>query len=215
MEKYVDCHNCQNQYDCERTYLGGCTDGKEWEQEEKKLTDEEIVKALENNAMGYGAGIIGDLYQLTLDLIHRLQDEKKDMHQDLIQAEKYAEKLSIGNARQKAEIERLTERETFFENAWKTSLESTQTVEIALKANRAREEELQKQVDELKEEKLSAVCDLNMRIVELDNELKQAVKDTVKEILTELIERAHSNGCIDLTVNEVKAWFREDYGVEV
>ena len=34
--------------------------------------------------------------------------------------------------------------------------------------------ELQKQVDELKDEKLSAVCDLNMRIVELDNELKQA-----------------------------------------
>ena len=45
MEKYVDCHNCQNQYDCEKTYLGGCTDGKEWEQEEKKLTDEEVIKA--------------------------------------------------------------------------------------------------------------------------------------------------------------------------
>lgn len=41
---------------------------------------------------------------------------------------------------------------------------------------------LQKQVDELKEEKLDAVCDLNMRIVELDNELKQTVKDTAKEI---------------------------------
>ena len=28
--KYVDCHNCKNIYDCERTYLGGCTDGEEW-----------------------------------------------------------------------------------------------------------------------------------------------------------------------------------------
>lgn len=46
--------------------------------------------------------------------------------------------------------------------------------------------ECQKQVDELKQEKLDAVCDLNMRIIELDNELKQAVKDTAKEILQEL-----------------------------
>ena len=29
--KYVDCHKCQYMYDCEYTYLGGCTDGKEWE----------------------------------------------------------------------------------------------------------------------------------------------------------------------------------------
>ena len=26
----VDCHDCRYMYDCERTYLGGCTDGKEW-----------------------------------------------------------------------------------------------------------------------------------------------------------------------------------------
>ena len=45
--------------------------------------------------------------------------------------------------------------------------------------------------------------------------VKQAVKDTAKEILQGLIEKAYLNGCIDLTVNEVKAWFREDYGVEV
>ena len=28
--EYVECHNCAEQYDCERTYLGGCTDGKKW-----------------------------------------------------------------------------------------------------------------------------------------------------------------------------------------
>ena len=36
MGKYINCHNCQNHYDCERTYLGGCTDGKEWENETEK-----------------------------------------------------------------------------------------------------------------------------------------------------------------------------------
>ena len=56
---------------------------------------------------------------------------------------------------------------------------------------------------------------LNEAYINLNNLYQQAVKDTAKEILTELIERAHSNGCIDLTVNEVKAWFREDYNVEV
>lgn len=35
MSKYVECQNCKYQYDCERTYLGGCTDGKEWEEEDE------------------------------------------------------------------------------------------------------------------------------------------------------------------------------------
>lgn len=82
------------------------------------------------------------------------------------------------------EIERLTERETFLENAWKTSLESTQTVEIALKANRAREEELQKQVDELKER---AKIDLENEKNWGKIQTKQAVKDTAKEILQKIM----------------------------
>lgn len=36
MFKYVDCHNCKNMCDCERTYLGGCTDGEELEETEKE-----------------------------------------------------------------------------------------------------------------------------------------------------------------------------------
>lgn len=28
--KLVECNNCKHQYDCERTYLGQCTDGEEW-----------------------------------------------------------------------------------------------------------------------------------------------------------------------------------------
>ena len=34
MSKYVECQNCKYQYDCERTYLGGCTDGEEWSEDE-------------------------------------------------------------------------------------------------------------------------------------------------------------------------------------
>ena len=30
MNEYVECNNCKYQYECERTYLGGCTDGEEW-----------------------------------------------------------------------------------------------------------------------------------------------------------------------------------------
>ena len=31
--KLVDCYNCKNQYDCDKTYLGCCTDGEEWTEE--------------------------------------------------------------------------------------------------------------------------------------------------------------------------------------
>ena len=40
-------------------------------------------------------------------------------------------------------------------------------------------------------------------------------EDTAKDILQGLIDKAYVNECIDLTIKEVKAWFREDYGVEV
>lgn len=35
IDKYVDCQNCEYQYDCDKTYLGGCTDGKEWGEEKE------------------------------------------------------------------------------------------------------------------------------------------------------------------------------------
>ena len=42
MEKnnLVECVNCKYHYDCERTYLGGCTDGEEWENEKENKNDE-------------------------------------------------------------------------------------------------------------------------------------------------------------------------------
>ena len=33
MSKRVDCSSCKHMYDCDYTYLGGCTNGKEWEED--------------------------------------------------------------------------------------------------------------------------------------------------------------------------------------
>lgn len=44
MSKSIDCKNCKDMYDCERTYLGGCTDGKEWE--DKPVGVEEQLKKI-------------------------------------------------------------------------------------------------------------------------------------------------------------------------
>lgn len=110
-----------------------------------------------------------------------------------------AEKL----AEQKAEIERLTEREKFLENAWHISLENANTLDIALNASRAREQEYKKQVDELKEERENMQAEIiglesqkedlyfqNQNLQSyIDNHepiwkrnTEQAVKDTAKEI---------------------------------
>lgn len=43
--KYVECKDCENMYDCERTYLGGCTDGKKWDKEMGKSEFYEKTKA--------------------------------------------------------------------------------------------------------------------------------------------------------------------------
>lgn len=32
--KYIECFGCKYMYECDRTYLGGCTDGEEWNDEE-------------------------------------------------------------------------------------------------------------------------------------------------------------------------------------
>ena len=33
MRKYIDCCHCKEECDCDRTFLGGCCDGKTWEDE--------------------------------------------------------------------------------------------------------------------------------------------------------------------------------------
>ena len=39
MRKYVDCHKCKEECDCDRTFLGGCCDGKQWEEEKDPIED--------------------------------------------------------------------------------------------------------------------------------------------------------------------------------
>lgn len=134
MKKYTECHNCENKSDCERTYLGGCTDG-----EEKKLTDEEIVKALEycgSNHKDNSCEICPlrhvencydtVLHDNTLDLIRRLQYDNSSAHKaseqwrakfEAIKTElqkecqehlAFAELAKKADEQQKAEIEFLT-----------------------------------------------------------------------------------------------------------
>ena len=53
-KKYIECKDCKYHYDCERTYLSGCFDGKEWEVDYKEFFDEfstscEELKTATNN----------------------------------------------------------------------------------------------------------------------------------------------------------------------
>ena len=90
--------------------------------EERKLTDKDVIKALENCSVGYGAGVVGNLYEETLNLIHRLQTENEELKkskfgnwkvkffkaQEEINEQKFEiERLREDNDKQKAVIERL------------------------------------------------------------------------------------------------------------
>ena len=88
--------------------------------EEKKLTDEEIVKALEVCMSGKGCegcpyfengtDCIRRSEKDTLDFIHRLQDENEDLHEKRMDAEFAIDKWMEDNKKQKEEIERLTKK---------------------------------------------------------------------------------------------------------
>lgn len=68
----------------------------------------------------------------------------------------------------------------------------------------------------LKQEKLNAVCDLNMRIVELDNELKHASKETTEKIFDILyqwldLENIEKYGFVTIQKFDFLRKFREIY----
>ena len=150
---------------------------------ENKLTEEEIVKALEYCSNDSGrcthrydcvfakcSNCTSELAKNALDLICRLQEQNESLKPDHYRASwkakffetkqeneklktelrKECEEHEEFTKKAKAEIERLTEREKFLENAWHTSIEHTETVERGLNASEARNAELQKQVDEFK-----------------------------------------------------------------
>ena len=186
--------------------------------EEKKLTDEDIIKALENRSGGYGAGVVGNLYEETLNLIRRLQAENeeykwkledgelvsKEWHDEQVihlQTENEELKRSkFGNWKVKffkaqKEIERLTELHD----------RTLKTVEELNAKNCG----LEYSVDNLKES-----FELANKSIEVNNKrheevLKQAVKDTAKEILSMFDDRNY------ITENELKKAIAEHYGVEV
>lgn len=193
--------------------------------QEKKLTDEEIVKALDNCVNGdYKTKCKGCPYDEkadyckvmdrdTLDLIHRLQSENEAQRKII----EYQDGLPDLVEQQKAEIERLTK-----ELQLKTK--EFELTEKALIKNVSENIELQKQVDELKERaKIDLANEKNWGKIQT----KQAVKDTAKEILED-IGNIRIPNLLDLhkTQDEVKGWIlfhwkyiknsiAECYGVEV
>ena len=168
--------------------------------EEKKLTDEEWFEAYSKKCKDYedcyceqlGCGGTADVDvekeiefdRRLISYVHRLQDENKRLS-------KKAVALEVETNNQKAEIERLTGVVNRLEMADKCGrrMRTVDQKKIA---------ELQKQVDELKDER----------------ENMQAEKDTAKYILGLILAKEFEKGDY-LTDYELKELFKERYGVEV
>lgn len=154
--------------------------------EEKKLTDEEIVKALEccsksfdcnnckcdkenNNRFICSENLLKDC----LDLIHRLQDDYSNLK------ERYVKVLGLNEkviAEQKAEIERLT-AEINQRREMMSRMDCNYATELQ------KNTELQKQVKSLTEENKELHNDNTTLIAGFILQKEQVEKDTAKEIL--------------------------------
>lgn len=192
----------------------------------KEMNDKELVKTFKNCAHG-GASACRDckyklggtrcnmkkLYEDVVALINRLQSENerlKKANESL--SKEYKDQVALNKLTLVDMDDLMAQLERRVEDVYPEFMQDYKTMRDELNAcyeeNGKLKELNAKYLDSI-ESVQAGRCRLRCELTE------QAVKDTAKEILTELIERAHSNGCIDLTVNEVKAWFREDYGVEV
>ena len=202
---------------------------------DKKVTDNEIIKALEHGARGYGTGFVGDLYSATLDLIQRLQNEKSQWKSKAEHIEQVydadREHFIKTTAEQKAEIERL-------KNAYREGLGQGKF------DSQVKIDELQKQVDELKEKIMNLKSAMIDRVArksydsllttiedvdeifgdayesEFNKFLEQAVKDTAKEIylLLDTVpedDRHYWRNAYNDRINMYKLKIKERYGVEV
>lgn len=178
----------------------------------KKMTDEDIVKDLEDYIR---EGYTNTPAEVWLDLIRRLQRE---------------------NAEQKAEIERMArERETankkdlmYWFKAYGECAEDCANYACENGVLQAKNSELQKQVDELTDKLGKVLSGIKADELLVAKGIEQAVKDTVKEILKEIKERFVASYLLptglDLPAKRVKyAKITEDeldelakkYGVEV
>ena len=199
--------------------------------EEKKLTDEEIVKSLECCAVE-PCEDCGNCPRFTKEKLCHKANAKQSL--DLIN-------------RQKAEIERLKGFLSTFETVIAEQKEDIEKrVEVLypdfmkeyrrakndLKESLDREMELQKQVDELKErlrlayEECECEGDYDTELENLFEQCKkdreQAVKDTAKEILIAVqkkITHLRANGHLgreqDIRLSRFLVGKAQDYGVEV
>ena len=196
--------------------------------EEKKLTDEEIVKALEccsNGCRGnscFGSKIDGIiectniLSKNALDLIHRLQDEKKELEN---LCNKTYDDLTKEIERLTEELEKTKDNRNGWRNrAWNDEKVISQLTEKLDKTNAklieeyGKNAELQKQVDELKKENNDLLHERQMAFMDGH---QQAVKDTAKEISITAIQL--SNMCRDFYEfqNRLVDLIEVNYGVKI
>jgi hypothetical protein len=211
---------------------------------EKKLTDEEIVKALAHCTVNYPSCEGCPLYnekncatkaiENTIALIHRLQDEKQKVVQDYYCEAQHCDVQKDIIEKQKAEIERLTEENKHLDKLLgEKRLDELNVAKQIVAQNCSLNEEnaeLQKQVDELTAFKNEAISMSLYGKGRKDGEAV-AVKDTAKEILDDLrnifIEQS-SYGCdanqhigyydyvvkIGLVIEQVEEYAKLKYGIE-
>lgn len=180
--------------------------------EEKKLTDEEIVKALECcatisvNPYLRGECIDCPYFQKhidcvegrrsemdCIDLIHRLKDENESLKkrekiadEDLNNVSNEWANCRDENAKLKAEIERLT-AEINQRRERMSRMDCNYATELQKKAK------LQKQVDELKTENKELYKEHTTLIAGSILKQQDIVKDTAREILQELYDQIDEN----------------------
>ena len=180
--------------------------------EEKKLTDEEIVKALKFAIEQKEADWIGywnEKYQWiefpmkdVLDLINRLKAENKGLEN---LCNKTYDDLT-------KEIERLTEENDQTKDLLTNTVNELEKLKIEnrfVNSYRTRIQELQKQVDEC-ENRVSAAYELGYKESKLS-----IVKDTAKEIYAQVLEWSPVGEDYHCFITNLENWLKEKYGVEV
>lgn len=153
--------------------------------EEKKVNDEQIIRGLENWILHDCTAKQEDLVN-ALDLIKRLQGEKKELDESCELFKHFNEKHCETISEQKAEIERLTKNAKYWE---RKHCNAVREWEVEAYNRGLKIIELQKQVDELKE-KLEIAEGTKNRLTIFDR-IKihdKAVKDTEKEIFEKIFE---------------------------
>lgn len=183
---------------------------------EKKLTDEEIVKALKCCMRIDGCDKCplveiptieqcrNNKNKCALDLIKHLQGENKRLKQSNKNTLFVNEQVMSENAKQKAEIERLTEENAYLDGCAKQFLADYQKCEV----------ELSEQEDKCLD------CPYQLKFNEIE---KQAVKDTAKEIciLIDNIKNIFPNSISgyekalgwSMCIDKLKEICKERYGV--